>query len=105
MGVAYIPVARVGELLPGAVKSADLGGRRVLVANVEGEYFAYASQCPHEGADLDDAEISGVNLRCDGHNYWYSLRTGECIMPRNGPTLAVLPVEQRDDDLCVRLEW
>ena len=36
MGVTYIPIARVGELAPGAMKEVDLGGRQVLVALVEG---------------------------------------------------------------------
>ena len=105
MGVAYIPVARVGELAPGERKLADLGGRSVLVANLNGEFFAFASQCPHEGAELELADIEGTTLRCDGHNYCFDLRTGQCVAPEHGPALAVLPVEQRDDDLCVKLEW
>ena len=105
MGVAYLPVARVGELAPGATKSVDLGGRRVLVQNVDGEYFVYTSQCPHEGTDLDTADVVGKRLRCQAHSYWFDLRTGDCIMPKDGPPLATLPVEQRDDEICVRFEW
>ena len=52
MGVTYIPVARVGELAAGAMKEVDLGGRQVLLAFVEGKYFAFSRQCPHEEADL-----------------------------------------------------
>ena len=105
MGVAYIPVARVGEIEPGARKAVDLGGRRVLVANVDGEHFAFASQCPHENTELDDAEIKGMRLRCLAHSYCFDLRSGECTIPRGGPPLTVLPVEQRDEEICVRLEW
>ena len=47
----YIPVARVGELVAGAMKEVDLGGRQVLLAFVEGKYFAFSRQCPHEEAD------------------------------------------------------
>ena len=101
----YMPVARVGELARGERKSVDLGGRRVLVANVAGEHFVFASQCPHEATDLDTADLVGTRLRCQAHSYWFELRTGECIMPRDGPPLAVLPVEQRDDEICVRFEW
>ena len=105
MGVAYIPVARVGELEAGARKAVDLGGRRVFVTNVDGDYYAYASQCPHEATELDDAEIKGTRLRCLAHSYCFDLRTGECTIPRGGPPLTVLPVEQREEDICVRLEW
>jgi 3-phenylpropionate/trans-cinnamate dioxygenase ferredoxin subunit len=105
MGVAYIPVAKVGEIQPGGMKAADMGGRRVLVCNVDGEYFVCAADCPHEGADLQEGELSGTRIRCDNHNYMYDLRTGECVLPRGGPQLSVLPVEHQGDDICVRLEW
>ena len=105
MGVAYVPVAKVGELGAGDRKCVDLGGRRVIVANVEGTFYAYGAECPHEQAELELADINGSELRCDGHNYCFDLRTGQCVAPEHGPALAVLPVEQRDDDLCVKLEW
>ena len=105
MGVAYIPVARPGEIEPGQKKSVDLGGRRVLVTNVGGEHYVFASQCPHGATDLDDADLVGTRLRCHGHSYWFELTSGECVMPRGGPTLATLPVEERDGEICVRLEW
>src|SRR5215467_6118772 len=53
MGVTYIPVARVGELAAGAMKEVDLGGRKVLLAFVEGQYFAYARQWPHDNTHLN----------------------------------------------------
>src|SRR5262245_65081294 len=40
MGVTYIPVARVGELLAGAMEVVDIGGSMVMWAYVEGHDFA-----------------------------------------------------------------
>ena len=105
MGVAYIHVARVGELAAGAMKTVDVGGRQVVVRNIEGEYFAHARECPHEAATLETGDVVGTRLRCEGHSYWFDLRSGECLMPRNGAPLAVLPVEQRDEEICIKLEW
>jgi len=87
------------------MKPADLGGRRVLVANVDGQYFAFSSQCPHEATELDTGELIGTRIRCEAHNYWYDLHSGECVLPKGGPTLGVLPIEERDGEICVRLEW
>ncbi|HEX3246896.1 MAG TPA: Rieske 2Fe-2S domain-containing protein [Chloroflexota bacterium] len=105
MGVAYVPVGKPDEIEEGKMKSADLGGRRVLVTAVNGEFFAFSSQCPHEGTDLDTGEINGKRIVCEAHNYWFDLGSGECLMPKGGPALAVLPLELRDGELCVRLEW
>ena len=107
MGVSYIPVARIGELAPGVMKEVDLGGRQVLLAFVEGKYFAFSRQCPHEAADLKTAGqlLVGTAIRCNNHSYCYDLRSGECTLPKGGPPLTVLPAEEKGEDVCIRLEW
>lgn len=105
MGVSYIPVGRAGELAEGEMMAADLGGRPVVLANVDGEYRVFARECPHEGADLLDGDLVHSTVRCDNHSYQFDLETGECVLPDGGPPLTVLPVEQRGDEICVRLEW
>jgi len=105
MGISYIPVARIGEVATGAMKEVDLGGRQVLLANVDGEYFAFARQCPHEEADLKTGALEGAKVRCTNHNYCFDLRTGECLLPSGGPPLTVLPTERQGEEICIRLEW
>ena len=106
MGVVYYPVAEPGELAEGDMKPVDLGGREILVTMADGELFAFARQCPHEATNLDTGEImDGPQLRCEGHNYCFDLRTGACVAPSGGPALAVLPLEEHAGKVCVRLEW
>ncbi len=107
MGVSYVPVARVGELSPGIMKEVDLGGRQVLLAFVEGKYFAFSRQCPHEEADLKEAGqfTGGTQIRCNNHSYCFDLESGECSLPKGGAPLTVLPTEERGEEVCIRLEW
>jgi len=109
MGVSYIPVARIGELTPGAMKEVDLGGRQVLLAFAEGKYYAFARQCPHEEADLKEAgqlfNVNGPQIRCNNHSYCFDLKTGDCTLPKGGAPLTVLPTEERGEEICIRLEW
>jgi nitrite reductase/ring-hydroxylating ferredoxin subunit len=107
MGVTYIPVARVGELTAGALKEVDLGGRQVLLTLVEGKYFAFSRQCPHEDADLKTAGqlLDGAKIRCTNHSYCYDLQSGECTLPKGAAPLTVLPAEERGEEVCIRLEW
>ncbi len=107
MGVSYIPVARIGELNAGAMKEVDLGGRQVLLAFVEGKYYAFARQCPHEEADLKEAGqlLDGTQIRCNNHSYCLDLKTGDCTLPKGGAPLTVLPTEERGEEICIRLEW
>jgi nitrite reductase/ring-hydroxylating ferredoxin subunit len=107
MGVSYIPVARVGELKVGAMKEVDLGGRAVLVTFVDGRYFAFTKDCPHESADLSIGGqlLDGAKIRCNNHGYCFDLQTGTCLVPQGGAPLTVLPVEERGDEVCIKLEW
>ena len=107
MGATFVPVARVGELSPGAMKEVDLGGRQVLLAFVEGKYFAFSRQCPHEEADLKEAGqlLNGGQIRCNNHSYCFDLQSGECSLPKGGAPLTVLPTEERGAEVCIRLEW
>ena len=109
MGVSYIPVARFGELTPGAMKEVYLGVRQVLLAVAEGKYFAFARQCPHEEADLKEAgqlfNVNGTQIRCNNHSYCFDLQSGECTLPKGGAPLTVLPAEERGEEVCIRLEW
>jgi 3-phenylpropionate/trans-cinnamate dioxygenase ferredoxin component len=105
MGISYIPVAKLGEVTAGDMKEVDLGGRPILLANVNGKYFAFSRHCPHEDADLKTGSLDGTQIRCNNHNYCFDLDTGECVLPRGGPPLTVLPAEERGEEVCIRLEW
>jgi 3-phenylpropionate/trans-cinnamate dioxygenase ferredoxin subunit len=107
MGVSFIPVARIGELTAGAMKEVDLGGRQVLVTLIDGKYYAFSRQCPHEDADLKEAGqlLNGPQLRCNNHSYCFDLKTGDCTLPKGGAPLTVLPAEERGEEICIRLEW
>jgi len=105
MGVRTIPVSRIGELAPGKMKPIELGGRRLLLAHVEGRYFAFARECPHEAADLEAGKLEGSQVRCGNHGYCFDLATGDCVLPQGGPQLTTLAVEVRGEEICIRIEW
>ena len=45
----FVAVAKVGEIEEGQVKVVRVGDASVGVANVDGEYFAFADVCTHVG--------------------------------------------------------
>lgn len=105
MGVSYIPVARSGELQPGERKAIDLNGRSLVLARVDDDYFAFSRECPHASADLLNGPIVAGKVRCHNHGFFFDLQTGECVLPKGENSLTVLPVEEREDEICVRIEW
>lgn len=48
----------------------------VLIAQVEGRYFAVDNRCPHAGAELTRARLDGFELTCPRHGARFDIRSG-----------------------------
>jgi 3-phenylpropionate/trans-cinnamate dioxygenase ferredoxin subunit len=91
--MARYVVGTTDEIQPGQRKIVEIGGRRVGVFNVNGEYFAVLDRCPHQGGSLCSGRQSGVVtssrpgeyvtsrsgeiIRCPWHGWEFDLRTGQ----------------------------
>lgn len=98
----FVPVCRVEELAPGEMRAVEVAGRRVLVANVGGVFYAIGAVCTHAGGYLDEGYAEGDTVVCPIHFARYSLRTGEVS---EGPAPAPVPcfaVRVVDGMVCVQ---
>jgi len=79
---------RSADLREGDIFPATMGRRLVLLARLQnGDAVAFASNCPHQGTDLETAALWNNQIRCPRHQYIYDARTGRNIFPteRFGP--------------------
>ena len=86
-------VARTSDIAPGQRKLFSLGGRPVVVFNLQGEFFAMLNRCPHQGASLCDGLVTGFVssptpgeylyerqgevIRCPWHGWEFDIKTGQ----------------------------
>ena len=86
-------VARASDVVPGTCKIVSAGGREIGIFNLDGEYFALANRCPHEGGPLCQGKIVALVqsdgpghyrlarqnefLRCPWHGWEFDIRTGQ----------------------------
>ena len=75
----YIKVAVRAEILPGKMKSFKVEEKDIPIANVDGNYYAVASKCDHEGTDLSTGTLEGKILTCPLHKAQYDVTTGKAI--------------------------
>jgi nitrite reductase/ring-hydroxylating ferredoxin subunit len=76
--VARHVVAAVRELPPGSRKLVEVAGRKVVVFNIKGEFFALSNRCPHQGGSLHEGRLTGLVESTEPGRYRYS-RQGEII--------------------------
>ncbi len=69
-------VAAAADLTPGQMKAFSVGGARVLIVNLNGEYLAVSDFCPHLSVPLSRGKLDGDCLTCVGHGSQFNLRDG-----------------------------
>ncbi len=74
-----VNVCQISELPPGTMKGIEFEGRRILVANIDGEIYAHDGTCTHEEADLSNGFILGDRVVCPLHLSQFDLKTGEAV--------------------------
>ena len=55
-------------------------GHEIAVFRVEGNVYAVANACPHEGNPLIEGDLVGGNLTCAYHAWTFDLATGSCLV-------------------------
>jgi toluene monooxygenase system ferredoxin subunit len=90
------------DLWSGEMRAACVGGRAVLLINVDGRVHAFEDRCAHQGVPLSQGRLAAGVLTCGAHEWQYDAATGQCLNPC-GVALRTFPVEVRDGEIWVEL--
>lgn len=88
MPEGFVAVARIGDLAPGEMKFAAVEGERIVLANVEGCFYALRDVCGHRSAPLSRGRLEGCVIECPLHFAQFDIRTGKLV---DGPISADVP--------------
>jgi nitrite reductase/ring-hydroxylating ferredoxin subunit len=91
--MAFIEVAKVREIPKGTMKSFGAGIWQVLVADVDGKFYAINNYCSHEAWSLSQGTLKGSTVTCPLHGAKFDVITGKCLA---GPKTAFLREKGRD---------
>ena len=97
----FFMAARVGDVSPGGMKRVDIGTRRILIANVGGQFFAVDDTCTHEDASLSSGALRGEWVKCPLHGSRFNVRTGEVVEEPASERLATYPVRIEADEVWI----
>ncbi|MHB1452368.1 MAG: Rieske (2Fe-2S) protein [Saccharofermentanales bacterium] len=74
-----VKIAQTSELSPGSKKLVSLEGKVILLANIDGTYYAVDNTCPHMGGSLYEGDLEGSNIVCPRHGSIFDIRTGKVV--------------------------
>jgi nitrite reductase/ring-hydroxylating ferredoxin subunit len=104
--VAKTKVAKKSDLLPGKMIGVEVAGKWLVVANVDGSYYAMDGKCNHAGGELWKGKLMSYVVKCPRHGSEYDIRTGKVL---KGPWIPfaktfeekIYPVTVEGDDIFV----
>ncbi|PON15480.1 (2Fe-2S)-binding protein [Candidatus Entotheonella serta] len=98
----FVPVKQVAELLPGKMTWVSVEGERVLLANVEGTFYALEDVCGHQRVALSKGILDGCVVECPLHFARFDVRTGKLIDGPVSDDVLTYDVRVQDDTVYVK---
>jgi len=77
--MVMVKACLTSQLAPGTMMNFVLLERTVLVANVDGTFYAMDGLCSDAGGNLAFGRLDGHTVICPRHGARFDLRTGEVI--------------------------
>lgn len=101
---SFVKVASTSEIPLGIMKKVMFEDAEVLLANIDGKYYAIGNVCTHVGGPLDEGTMDHFEVQCPWHGSRFDLRNGEV---KHGPAQSSEPsyeVKVEGSDLLIRVK-
>lgn len=72
-----IIIGKASDFTPGKIQKVTIDGKDVLVANIDGNYYAVNDTCTHSGASLSEGSLDGHIITCGWHGAKFDCKTGK----------------------------
>jgi 3-phenylpropionate/trans-cinnamate dioxygenase ferredoxin component len=91
--MSFQEIAKTEQVPAGSMKGIEVNGQIVLVANIEGKYYAIKGKCTHMGGELAKGKLEGKVVTCPRHGSKFDVTTGKAI---SGPKIGFLKMNTGD---------
>lgn len=99
-----IIAGKVSDMPPGTLHKVSIDGKDILVANIDGKYFATDDSCTHSGSSLSEGKLDGCKVICGWHAAEFDCKTGKLVkFPAKIRDLGTYNVVVEADDVFVEV--
>jgi len=92
--MGFIKVAVAADVAAGKSKRVAVGNEAILLANIDGSYYAISDKCPHMGGTLSNGKLEGKIVTCPRHGTKFDVTSGKMVA---GGKLAFITLKVKDD--------
>jgi len=73
----YVEAGKVNEISNGQMKHVDINGKEIVLANLNGKFYAFAERCGHMNARLSRGNITQNTVTCPFHAAKFDITSGK----------------------------
>jgi nitrite reductase (NADH) small subunit/3-phenylpropionate/trans-cinnamate dioxygenase ferredoxin subunit len=97
----FVRVAGRGDVPAGEMLIVEVEGEEVVLANVDGEIYAFGNGCTHRGGPLGEGLLEGDEVECPFHQGRFNVKTGEAVQEPPTEPVPTYQVQMDGDDIRV----
>ncbi len=94
MARRFMTACHIHDLKPGQMKRINGVDGPILLANIDGDYFAVEDRCSHEEVSLYLGCLRGEEIECSLHGGRFNMKTGQATKE---------PAEENLRTYCVQI--
>ena len=99
-----IIAGKVSDIPAGQMIKVSVDGRDIMVANIDGEFFATDDSCTHSGSSLSEGKLEGCVVTCGWHAAQFDCKTGKLAkFPAKIRDLTSYKVSVESDDVFIEV--
>ena len=97
----FVRVAGVSDVAAGEMLIVQVDGDDIVLANVDGEIYAFGGECTHRGGPLGEGLLEGDEVECPFHQGRFNVKTGEAVQEPPTEPIPTYQVQLGGDDIMV----
>ena len=75
----FVKATKTVDIPLGKMKHIDVQGVEILIANVDGKFYAVCDRCPHLNAVISEGTLNKTIVTCPRHLSSFDVTTGKVI--------------------------
>ncbi len=95
--------AKKEELKEGEKKEIEINDTKILLAKVDGKFYAVGAVCPHYKGPLVKGALCGTKLYCPWHHSAFDITNGKLCEPPSIDGLPTYNIVEKNDDIYIQV--